>query len=138
MPLWFGFPDRKSNSHGGFFRGPGHLKREIRTVEPGGDPQRVLKLQQILDILPDLLGSGSGKGPHHWPLGKVPDQLRNLQVTGPEILTPLGHAVGLVHRHHRNGQLFRQMQEALRLEPFRSHIKKPALTPPHLPEHIPV
>ena len=58
--------------------------------------------------------------PHRQPVYKI----HNLQITWPEVLSPLGHTVGLIHCHHGYLHLPIQgkPQEILGHQPLRRHI----------------
>ena len=102
--------------------GPDHLKKEVWPVKAGGDAQGVPELQQGFDVPPHRRRGRGGERPHGRPDGQGAHQLRDFQIAGPEVLAPLGDAVGLVHRHQGDGQLPQQAAEALGLEPFRGNV----------------
>ena len=118
--------------------GPDHLEKEIGPVKARGDPQGVPELQQGFDVPAHRRRGGGGEGPHRGPDREGTDQLRDFQIAGPEILAPLGDAVGLVHGNQGDGQLLQQAAEALRLEAFRGNIEELALPPADLAVDRPV
>ncbi len=109
--------------------GPPDVEEQVRAVKARHDPHRCPEVQLPDHVLLDLGGSGGGKGGQHGPLGQRGDEGGNFQVTGPEVLPPLGDAVGLVHRHQRDHQFRRQLQKPGVLQSFRRHIEQAALTP---------
>ena len=74
------------------------------------------------NILPHPLRGGGGKGGDHRPPGQTPEEIRNFHIAGPEILAPLGNAVGLVHRDHGDFPRLNGLQEAVSQQPLRGHI----------------
>ena len=72
--------------------------------------------------MPDLLGGRGSKGPHHRTMGEGFDKLPDFQITGPEVLAPLGNAVGLVHTKEGNLCMQGEIQEIRGQEPLRGHI----------------
>ena len=77
-----------------------HTKIQIFPVKSRGQSLRVPQLQNLLYIFPDLGSSRSGKCTDHRTFRKLLHKFCDFQITGPEILSPLGYTVGLVHRHH--------------------------------------
>ena len=123
---------------GGLALGADHIEKEVGPVEARGDAQGILQPQKAADVLPHRAGGGGGKGPHRWPPGQAGDKLGDAQVAGPEVLTPLGHAVGLVHR--RQGDVHRgaQAEKALGHKPLRGHVENLVGPRPGPAEHLPV
>ena len=99
------------------------LEVEVWPVEAGGQDHGVPELQNPDDVLPDLGRGRGGKGADHRPPGQRLDEARDFQVTGPEILAPLGNAVGLVHADHENLRASGEVQELLGLQPLRRHVE---------------
>jgi hypothetical protein len=108
-PALLGAAGQKSLQPSVLVFGAGYFKVEVGPVKACGHGQRVPQKQQRLDIRLDLGCGRGGKGPHHRAAGQLLHKLGDLQVTGPEILTPLRDAVGLIHGHqadfHVRGQL---------------------------------
>ena len=96
---------------------------QIRPVKACDAAQRVLQLQQPPDILLHLFGGSGRIGTHHRPLGQSLDKLHDPKVAGPEILAPLGDAVGFIHRNKGNGHFFRKGGKTLAVQPLRRHIQ---------------
>ncbi len=113
------------------------VKVQVGTVEAGDGVYRVLKGQPQGNVPLDLKGGCSGKGGHHRPPGQGLDKVQNLQIAGPEVLTPLGNAVGLIHRHQGNFLPGHVFQKGGLFQPFRGDINEPvgpaADAPPDLP-----
>ena len=69
---------------------------------------RVPELQALRDLRVGLLGRGGGqRDPRN--LGPALVQHRQLQVVGPEVVPPLGHAVRLVDGEQRDGAAVQQL-----------------------------
>ena len=99
-----------------------HCEKQVASVKARGYHRGLPKLQHIQDIIPHLPGSRGREGADHRPPGQAAHKLRDPQVAGPEVLPPLGDAVGLVHRHHGNFHAPRKVQKLRRHQPLRSHI----------------
>ena len=97
-------------------------KAEIFPVEARDQGDGVLEPQNSRNILPDLGGGGSRESADHRPHLQLFYKIRNFQIAGPEILSPLGNAVGLIHAHHGDLDLGSCPEKALRQKPLRSHI----------------
>ena len=118
--------------------GLAHLEEQIGAVKPGDDLRRMPEFQQADNILPHLFGGSGGESPHRRAAVQGADKPGDVQVAGPEILSPLGYAVCLIHYDQRQFQLVDHIQKAVRCEPFRRHIEQ--LIGPGLqsPEHFPL
>ena len=104
------------------------LKIQVLPVKAGGQLQRVLQVQQAVDVRLHVRRGGGGEGSHRGPVGQALHKGGDVQVGGPEILAPLGDAVGLVHRHQGDVCLPHKGLEALGLQPLRGHVDD--LVPP--------
>ena len=114
-----------------------NLEAQIGPVKACDDPQRVPQLQDFGDVLPHQLRSRGRKGGYHRPGLYNVQKIHDFQVAGPEILTPLGNAVGLVHRHQRDLPGLDRLQETIRQQPFRSHIDDLVHAAPDVAVHQP-
>ena len=103
--------------------GPEHVEIEVGPVKARHLTDRVLERQQAEDVLPHRLGGRGGEGSHRRPPGQPLQEVPDFQVAGPEILPPLGDAMGLVHRHQGQGQTPGGGEKGLRLQPLRGHIE---------------
>ena len=116
-------PLPEQGEQGGALVGGGaHVKEQVGPVEAGDLTSRILKLQQPHDVLPDLGCGSGGEGGHHGPVGQGADEVCDLQIAGPEVLAPLGDAVGLIHRHQGDGHLPGQGGKPLSAQPLRGDI----------------
>ena len=104
------------------------LKIQVLPVKAGGQLQRVPQVQQAADVRLHVRRGGGGEGSHRGPVGQALHKGGDVQVGGPEILAPLGDAVGLVHRHQGDVCLPHKGLEALGLQPLRGHVDD--LVPP--------
>ena len=112
-----------------------NLEEEVGPVETRHLPDRVLQLQNPLHILPDLLGGGGGIGTDHRPFGQAVNKIQDPQITGPEILAPLGNAVGLVHRDKGYGDPLCYRTESAVIQSLGSHIHDFILPRQQIPVH---
>ena len=99
-----------------------NLKIQVLPVEASGKAQRLPQPQQLFDVLFHIRGGRGGKGPHHRPPGQGLHERRDIQIGGPEVLAPLGDAVGLVHSDQGDVRVLRKGAKALGLQPLRRHI----------------
>ena len=107
-----------------------HVEVQVGPVKAGDLPHRVLHGQQAEDVLLHLGGGGGGEGGHHRPPGQLRRKPGDLQIAGPEVLTPLGDAVGLVHRHQGDGRLPGQGEQPLSRQPLRGGVQQLVLPLP--------
>ena len=118
-----------------FVLGVADLEAQIGPVEACGHPLRVMEVQNFLNVFPDP-GSGCGrKGGDHRAMGEDLQKVHNFQVAGPEILAPLGNAVGLVYRHQGNGPGLDGLQKAVCQKPLRGYIDDLVHTALDVPVH---
>ena len=75
-------------------------KEKIRAVKPCRDYNRVLQLQKAYNILAHFACRGSGKRADNRTVRQVFDKAAYIQIAFAEILTPLRHAMRLVHGNH--------------------------------------
>ena len=101
---------------------PQHLEIEVRAIEARDRELRGTQTQQTANIVPHALGSGSGKRADRRPFGQRVHEIRNLEVIGAEILSPLADAMSLIHGDERNGRVSGEAHEARGIEAFRGHI----------------
>ena len=104
--------------------GAQHVKIQVGAVKAGDHLHRVVQAQQPHDVRPHLGGGRGGKSRHRRAPGQCGDKVGDGQVAGAEVLPPLGDAVGLVHRHHRDGQRGGQCPEAGAGQPLRRDVQQ--------------
>jgi hypothetical protein len=75
-------------------------RAQIGPVQPGDHDVRVTQPEHLDDVGAHRRGSG-GRQRDHRRAPQLPDQVAQLQVVGPEVVSPRGHAVRLVNRHQR-------------------------------------
>ena len=97
-------------------------KPKIGPVIPGDDPEWILQSQNTFHIIPNFLCGGCRKRRNNRSDFQQLEKIRNSQITGSEILTPLGDTVGFIHGYHGNFQIADRRQEAFRQKPFRGDI----------------
>ena len=88
-----------------------HLLRakvEIGAIEARHHRLGVMEPEHLHDVGAHALGGRCRKGGEHGALGKLLDELRDMQVGGPKILAPLTHAVRLVDRDERKADAARR------------------------------
>ena len=102
--------------------GPPDLKAEIGPVKACDHPQGIAQLQNLGDVLAHCLRCRGGKGGNHGAWDENVQKIHNFQIAGPEILAPLGDAVGLVHRHQGDLPGLDGLQKAVGQQPLRGHI----------------
>ena len=105
-----------------FILGGLYAEIKIGAVISGCNHHRILKHENIYDILPHLFGRCGGKRADHRAFWEFFYEIHYFQIAGAEILSPLGHAVGLVNGHHGDLCVQGKIQEPFRLQALRSHI----------------
>ena len=98
------------------------LKIEVGPVKAGGHLVGLLQGQLFPDVVPHMGGGRGRECAHHRTAGQAVHKGFDAQVAGPEVLSPLADAVGLVHRHHADGPLLCKPLEAGHFQPLRCHI----------------
>ena len=95
---------------------------EIRTVEARREYRRLPQHQDVADIVPYLFRRRRRKRADDRTNVQPVDELHNLQIAGSEILPPLGHTVGLIHRYHGNLRIQCKIQKFFRHQALRCNI----------------
>ena len=80
-------------------------------------------LETVANLLCHLR-SGRSRQCQHPPNLEIPGQLRQFQIVGAEVMSPLGHTVRLIHCHHADRQAFQPCQKTLVGEALRRHIEQ--------------
>ena len=114
--------------------GSEHLEVEVGPVKACDHRQGILQPQQPDYVLLHLPGGCGSKGGNHRTVRKLPEKIHDLQIAGAEILSPLGYAMGLIHRQHGNPDSRHRPAKSFRLQPLRGHIDDFI----HPRSHIPV
>ena len=85
-------------------------------------------MQTCGNILLDALCGGRGKCTDNRTVWQFCKKICNFKITRPEILSPLGNTVCLIHRHHTDLHPLCKIKKQRRQQPFRCHINN--LIPP--------
>ncbi len=107
-----------------------HVERQVRPVEARAHDERIAKTQPRADLLGHLLGRGRGAR-HHDGRAQPVDHSAQAQVVGPEVMAPLGHAVGLVDDEEIDRPRLERGQEDWRREPLGRAEHDPRLAAAH-------
>ena len=99
-----------------------HCKVKILSVKSCCCAKRISKVQKSCNVFPHFFRRCGCKCTDHRPLRKLCHKLCDLKVTWPEILSPLGYTMRLIHRDHRNIRTERKIQKRLGSKPLRCHI----------------
>ena len=126
----------KFQEPGVFVPGANHAEVQVGPVEAGGHNLRGPEAQHLDDVRLYLSRGCGGKSTHHRPRRKLLQKFRDLQVTGPKILAPLGHAVCFIHRHQGNSSSSQGRQKGRRRQPLRGHIQQLVNPPPDSLKHL--
>ena len=108
--------------HRHFIGGAQHPERQVFPVESRDPDLRLPQGKMRQDVVPHSRRRRSGKGRQNWPTRELFHKGRDGHVGGPEVVPPLGHAVGLVHRDQRDLHRSGKLQKLFALQPFRRHI----------------
>ena len=103
-------------------QGASGLKIEVGPVKAGGHLVGLVQGQLFPDVVPHMGGGRGCERAHHRTAGQAVHKGFDAQVAGPEVLSPLADAVGLVHRHHTDSPFLRKPLEAGHFQPLRCHI----------------
>ena len=96
---------------------------DVGAVEAGNEVARVVQRQALGDLAARVGGGGGGeRDARH--VGPALVQHRQAQVFGTEVVTPLGHAVGLVDGEQRDAAAFQQLQAAVGQQAFGRHVQQ--------------
>lgn len=100
------------------------VETNVGTVETGLD-HHGLSESEVFGYLRDLAGCrGRGERGHHRTGGQFLDELADAQVAGTEVVAPLEHAVGFVHRDQIDPRALREELEVVRPQPFRRDVQQ--------------
>jgi hypothetical protein len=100
-----------------------HVVADVGAVEAGDEMARVFQLQAPGDLLAGGLIRRGGEGDARH-LGKALVQNGKLHVFRPEVVAPLGHAMGLVDGEQGGPDASQNVQEAVRQQALRRHIEQ--------------
>ena len=114
---------------------PRHGEADVRPVEAGGHPQRVAQRQAAHHVARHLR-SGRGGGRHDRGRAEHPRGVREPEVVRPEVVTPLGHAVRLVHHEQAHVDGAHPVEEAHGREALRRHVQQPQLPGLGAPQRV--
>ena len=110
-------------------------KAQIGTVKAGYQQKRVLQTEQPDDIPAHPLGGRRRERTDRWAFGQNLHKFRDAQITGTKILSPLRHAMRLVHRNQRKTDPLAQGLQARCLQAFRCDIEQLVLALRGLPQN---
>ena len=79
-------------------------------------------MQTCGNILLDALCGGRGKCTDNRTVWQFCKKICNFKITRPEILSPLGNTVCLIHCHHGNVGIICKVEKTRGVEPLRCHI----------------
>jgi len=107
--------------------GTAYPEKQVFPVKSGMYDFRLLQFQNPCNIRLYLLCCRSGKGGTDRTCRQLFHKHRNIQITLPEILSPLGNAMCLINGDHTHRHLLCQTEKAVRHQPFRCNVQNPAL-----------
>ena len=88
-----------------------HVERQVRAIEPGSDLDGIAQAQRTSDVRRDA--ARCRRGEHHRAARRdLVARIREAQVVGTEVVTPVGQAVGLVDREQVDGAARHRLTEA--------------------------
>lgn len=79
-------------------------------------------MQTCGNILLDALCGGRGKCTDNRTVWQFCKKISNFKIARPEILSPLGNTVCLIHCHHGNVGIICKVEKTRGIEPLRCHI----------------
>ena len=101
-----------------------YVKEQVGPVKARHTADRRVQVQQPDDVALYIHGGRCGKGRDHGPVRQGGHEVRDLQVAGAEILSPLGDAVGLIHRRQGDIHFPGKRRKALCVQPFRRDVQQ--------------
>ena len=101
-----------------------HGKAQVGPVEARHHREGVDKAQRAGDVLADGPGCRGGERHHGRPRGQAVDEAEDALVGGPEVVSPLGDAVRLVHGQERHPAAARHLQEARVVQALGRHVEE--------------
>ena len=113
-----------------------HTEKQILPVKPCLYRHRILQVQQCGNIRLDLLSRRGSERTADRTNRQLFHKRHDVQIALPEILSPLGNTVCLIHRHHGNRNLCCQRKKMLRHQALRCSIQNPVLSVPHSDHRI--
>jgi len=113
-----------------------HGKEQIFPVEAGHDPARVVKAEQMDDVVADFGRCGCREGTDHRPGWQFGQEILDFHIAGPEIIAPLGDAMCLVYGQHGHGQLLAECEKGRGQQPFRCNIDQLIVLAGCAPDHF--
>ena len=99
-----------------------HCEIQVLPVITCNHDLRIPKPQDTENIFSYRFCSCSCISSDHRPFGKRTDKIYDLQITRPEVLSPLRNAVSLIHCHHGNFHRLDQREKRICHQPFRGCI----------------
>ena len=101
---------------------PLHRETQVGPVEARDRAGRVAQAQKAHDVAAHQIGGRGRERRHGRADGQLSDELADGEVRGAEVLTPLGHAVGLVHGDQREPRRTGELGEARIGQALGSHV----------------
>lgn len=101
---------------------PLHRETQVGPVEARDRAGRVAQTQKAHDVAAHQIGGRGRERRHGRADGQLSDELADGEVRGAEVLTPLGHAVGLVHGDQREPRRTGELGEARIGQALGSHV----------------
>ena len=113
---------QKGAEHGKFVGRLDAGEMQVGPVVAGGEAEGFLQFQHFHDILAHAPGGGGREGPHRGPPWQPAHKIGDAQVAGTEVLSPLGHAMRLVHGQQRDARILCKGQKGRHIQPLRGHV----------------
>ena len=98
---------------------PDDAEIQVRPVEAADEDAFLFQAQEGHHVLFDLFRRRRREGPDDRPPGQGSYPVLDGAVAGPEIMAPLGYAVGFINDEHGNGQALHERRKKFILQTFR-------------------
>ena len=98
-----------------------HGVAKVGAVKAGNESLGALEIKLGDDILLHPLRGGGGES-HHGHLWELPPQVLQIPIVRPEVVSPLGDAVGLVHGNEAELNVAQEFAELREGQAFRRRI----------------
>ena len=96
---------------------------QVRSIEVTDQDLRVAQGELLADV-PLHRGCGRGREGLDGKLGAPGAKLSDLSVLGPEVMSPVTDAVGLIHRQRDHAEGLQALEEALHRQALGGHVEQ--------------
>ena len=107
-----------------FVLGTEHIEKEVGPVKACDEDLRGVQAEQPDYVVPDLGSGRGGEGGDDRAFGQPVYKGGDAQIARPEVLAPLGDAVGLIDGNEGYFSVLDEFEKVRSLEPFRGNVQE--------------